>query len=75
MSEIARSWSGRSALASSNLLRLDTTHTVDLPAYVWNIRAAYRGGFHLWPEGEEDPTERRLKAEVTVPVSRRLKKG
>ena len=42
---------------------------------VWNILAAYRGGFHLWPEGEEDPTKRRLKAEATVPVSRRLKKG
>jgi hypothetical protein len=28
-----------------------------------------QGGFHLWPEGEEDPTARRLKATREIPSS------
>ncbi len=27
-----------------------------------------RGGFHLWPEGEEDPTQRRTSVEREEPV-------
>ena len=37
-----------------------------------------RGGFHLWPEGEEDPTQRRTRAEREQPAGpqrRRLKPG
>lgn len=34
---------------------------------VWTI-GADRGGFHLWPEGEEDPTQRREGVEKEVPV-------
>ena len=41
---------------------------------IWNIRAT-RGGFHLWPEGEDDPTQRRLKAEKKLPKPHRLKRG
>jgi hypothetical protein len=41
---------------------------------VWNIRSV-RGGFHIWPEGEDDPTQRRLKTEAKIPVGRRLKRG
>jgi hypothetical protein len=40
----------------------------------WNIRST-RGGFHLWPEGEDDPTQRRLKAEEELPKPRRLRRG
>jgi hypothetical protein len=40
---------------------------------VWTIRS-HRGGFHLWPEGEDDPTQRRLKAEAELPKPRRLKR-
>jgi hypothetical protein len=40
----------------------------------WSIRS-FRGGFHLWPEGEDDPTERRLKAEDELPRPRRLRRG
>jgi hypothetical protein len=36
---------------------------------LWNIGAHSRGGFHLWPEGEEDPTQRRLKRRI--PKSRK----
>jgi hypothetical protein len=28
-----------------------------------------QGGFHLWPEGEEDPTEPRMKAEADLPAA------
>jgi hypothetical protein len=41
---------------------------------LWNIRS-HRGGFHLWPEGEEDPTQRKLSAENQLPHSGRLAKG
>jgi hypothetical protein len=34
---------------------------------VWRMQIG-RGGFHLWPEGEEDPTQRRLKAEKELAV-------
>ena len=40
---------------------------------VWEIRlfgGLYldRGGFHLWPEGEDDPTGRKLHAEHELPA-------
>ena len=41
---------------------------------VWSV-GGDRGGFHLWPEGEEDPTQRRLKAAKELPKSQRLKRG
>jgi hypothetical protein len=45
---------------------------------VWRMEIG-RGGFHLWPEGEEDPTRRRLKAEKELPATparpRREKEG
>ena len=41
---------------------------------VWSVGGDW-GGFHLWPEGEEDPTQRRLKAAKELPKSRRLKRG
>jgi hypothetical protein len=41
---------------------------------VWNIRSL-RGGWHLWPEGEDDPTQRGLRAEKELPKPRRLKRG
>ena len=41
---------------------------------VWSI-GGERGGFHLWPEGEEEPTQRRLKAAKGLPKSQRLKRG
>jgi hypothetical protein len=34
---------------------------------LWTIRSLDRGGFHLWPEGENDPTGRDLKAEKELP--------
>jgi len=37
---------------------------------LWHIRAFDRGGFHLWPAGEDDPTQQRLKAEKDVPLER-----
>ncbi|HET6246176.1 MAG TPA: hypothetical protein VFE47_00610 [Tepidisphaeraceae bacterium] len=37
---------------------------------VWRV-GPDRGGFHLWPEGEEDPTLRRDKAEREAPVDER----
>lgn len=41
---------------------------------LWNIRSLDRGGFHLWPEGEDDPTGRTLRAEKELPAERpRLK--
>jgi hypothetical protein len=42
---------------------------------MWNIGTRYRGGWHLWPEGEADPTQRRLAAGKELPQSRRLKPG
>jgi hypothetical protein len=37
---------------------------------LWHIRAFDRGGFHLWPAGEDDPTQRRLKASKDVELDR-----
>jgi hypothetical protein len=34
---------------------------------VWRMQMD-RGGFHLWPESEEDPTRRRLKTEKELPA-------
>lgn len=39
---------------------------------LWTIRNFDRGGFHLWPAGESDPTKRSLKREEPEP-GRRLK--
>ena len=44
---------------------------------LWTLRYL-RGGFHLWPEGEEDPTIHRLKTEQELPATALpagLKKG
>ena len=41
---------------------------------VWSIRTI-RGGFHLWPEDEDDPTQRQLKAEKELQEPRRVKRG
>jgi hypothetical protein len=38
---------------------------------LWSIRASDRGGFHLWPAGEEDPTGRKLRAEESAPREKR----
>jgi hypothetical protein len=32
-----------------------------------------RGGFHLWPEGEEDPTQQRTQAKRKRPAGKRKK--
>lgn len=37
---------------------------------LWHI-APDRGGFHLWPQGEEDPTQRRAKEEKQQRVSKK----
>src|SRR6266480_261955 len=29
---------------------------------LWQLRTFDRGGFHMWPAGEDDPTGKRLKA-------------
>lgn len=36
---------------------------------LWRINSD-RGGFHLWPEGEDDPTQRRLRAAEKLPRNR-----
>lgn len=36
----------------------------------WRIGAFDRGGFHLWPDGEEDPTQRRRRAQKSEPVKK-----
>jgi hypothetical protein len=41
---------------------------------VWKV-GMDRGGFHLWPEGEDDPTQRRSAAERELPKASRLRKG
>lgn len=35
---------------------------------LWHIRWVDRGGFHMWPYGEEDPTGRKLEAEREAPA-------
>jgi hypothetical protein len=37
---------------------------------IWTLRI-YRGGFHLWPEGEDDPTQRRLRTQRELPGPKR----
>ena len=34
----------------------------------WQIRPRDRGGFHIWPQGEKDPTGSELDEEADVPV-------
>jgi hypothetical protein len=33
-----------------------------------SLSAKWSGGFHIWPEGMEDPTRPRLKAEADLPA-------
>ena len=35
---------------------------------MWRHLTLDRGGFHLWPEGEDDPTGRKLHAEHELPA-------
>ena len=45
---------------------------------VWTLRemsGTERGGFHLWPKGEEDPTVPKLEAEEDLPVEERVLVG
>jgi hypothetical protein len=35
---------------------------------LWRIPAFDRGGFHLWPAGEDDPTGKSLRAEAEAPL-------
>src|ERR1041385_1646104 len=35
---------------------------------IWEIRSFDRGGFHIWPKNQSDPTQRRLKEELDVPI-------
>jgi hypothetical protein len=35
---------------------------------VWQVKTFDRGGFHIWPEWENDPTQRRLGAEEDLPI-------
>jgi hypothetical protein len=37
---------------------------------MWHIRRVDRGGFHLWPAGERDPTGRTLKEQKEQPSPR-----
>ena len=34
----------------------------------WEIKDFMTGGFHIWPKGMGDPTERRLTAEADLPA-------
>jgi hypothetical protein len=34
---------------------------------LWNIPSVDRGGFHIWPEKEQDPTRRRARTEQHIP--------
>jgi hypothetical protein len=34
---------------------------------LWNIPYIDRGGFHIWPENEEDPTGRHLRRQEHLP--------
>jgi hypothetical protein len=38
---------------------------------LWSIEYLDRGGFHLWPAGESDPTGRTLHAELEIPHEKR----
>ena len=35
---------------------------------LWHHRTLDRGGFHIWPEGEDDPTGPSLRAEKDMPA-------
>ena len=39
---------------------------------VWRIHTE-SGGFHLWPKGEEDPTQDRTAAEKELPAGRKVR--
>jgi len=41
---------------------------------LWTVETE-RGGFHLWPEGEDDPTQKRTGAQKEMPAPARLRKG
>ncbi len=36
----------------------------------WDYHSVVTGGFHIWPEGMEDPTVPRLQEEAEVPMER-----
>jgi hypothetical protein len=54
---------------SSHLVRYEGRNQDD-GMWLWGVwTIGYdRGGFHIWPQGEEDPTRRRLKEELDVPL-------
>lgn len=35
---------------------------------LWEMEAPWRGGFHIWPEGMEDPTTPRSRASEDLPL-------
>ena len=37
---------------------------------MWEILPSFKGGFHIWPEGMEDPTQPKLREEADLPVER-----
>jgi hypothetical protein len=41
---------------------------------LWRLQQLDQGGFHLWPEGEQDPTGRKLRAEERRPHARRRRR-
>jgi hypothetical protein len=36
---------------------------------LWTIRAFDKGGFHIWPLGEDDPTQKKLRREKDLPAN------
>jgi hypothetical protein len=36
---------------------------------LWNIAQMDRGGFHIWPENQEDPTRRHIRRQQQLPRS------
>ena len=40
---------------------------------LWHLRGFDRGGFHIWPRGEDDPTGPKRRAEQELPAPPRVK--
>lgn len=36
---------------------------------LWEIETPWRGGFHIWPEGMDDPTKPRMTTSEDLPIS------
>ncbi len=36
---------------------------------IWEFDAAWKGGFHIWPEAMGDPSQERLSEEIEEPIS------